>query len=43
MRSVTIFEHEDGTVEVEITHSRELYEFESWEDAIEATPNLDSI
>jgi|GEM_PF-5727310 len=42
-RKVSMVEFEDGTVEVLIYPQRVKYEFESWEDARSALPDLEEM
>jgi len=46
MRRLTVFEDSDSTATIEILPDGDngfSYEFDSWEDAIEALPNLEEI
>lgn len=42
-RSISIVEHEDGTATIYLKPDYIKYDFDSFEDAIEALPNLDEV
>ena len=46
MKRLTVFESEDGTATIEILPDGDSgfsYDFDSWDEAIEALPNLEEI
>jgi hypothetical protein len=46
MRQLTVFESADGTATIEILPNGTFgfcYEFDSWDDAIEALPNIEEV
>jgi len=45
MKRLTVFENEDGTatIEILINDSGVSYDFDDWEDAIDALPNLEEV